>query len=489
MYLRIKGGRSCFYQWDSGQTVIVEHEGTIHEVHFAHKDDERSLTVITKEIENGVEANVPNILLQSSEDIFAYLVFRDEDGTETRKSVRIPVLSRPKPETYVYTESEVLNYAYLDERLKELEGEGLANAVADYLEKNPPKAGATATEAAQIQQNKTDIETLTREKLNASALPEAVNEALAQAKASGEFKGEPGKTPEKGKDYFTPAEVQAIAELAADMVEIPEGGNVDLTGYATEEWVGKNYQPKGNYLTEVPNDYAKKSELPTKVSQLENDNGYLTEHQDLSGYAKTTDIPTDDHINGLIDTAIDNLEIPEGGSNQPLIFTGAVNATYDGSEVVTVNIPSGGGGGTGGGSTEWEVLVDTTLEEDTTFTLNNLGDDVKEAFVAFAVPARPDDDENSFSSAQTVLGINLNGVPIKKKDKGTLVFVHAWKIGKNSYGSVQYGNTTNTTPNFSTTTTGSSVSYRATANGGATSNIIIGRALPVGAIVYIAVRR
>lgn len=32
--------------------------------------------------------------------------------------------------------------------------------------------------------------------------------------------------------------------------------------------------------------------VPTKVSQLENDKGYLTQHQDLSSYAKKTDIPT-----------------------------------------------------------------------------------------------------------------------------------------------------------------------------------------------------
>lgn len=32
--------------------------------------------------------------------------------------------------------------------------------------------------------------------------------------------------------------------------------------------------------------------VPTKVSQLENDKGYLTQHQDLSAYAKKTDIPS-----------------------------------------------------------------------------------------------------------------------------------------------------------------------------------------------------
>ena len=33
-------------------------------------------------------------------------------------------------------------------------------------------------------------------------------------------------------------------------------------------------------------------EIPTKVSAFENDKGYLTEHQDLSAYAKKTEIPT-----------------------------------------------------------------------------------------------------------------------------------------------------------------------------------------------------
>lgn len=35
-------------------------------------------------------------------------------------------------------------------------------------------------------------------------------------------------------------------------------------------------------------------DVPTKLSQLENDVGYLTQHQDLSSYAKKTDIPTTD---------------------------------------------------------------------------------------------------------------------------------------------------------------------------------------------------
>ena len=43
--------------------------------------------------------------------------------------------------------------------------------------------------------------------------------------------------------------------------------------------------------TSEKNSFAKKNEIPTKVSQLENDRHYLTSHQSLSGYAKRTEIP------------------------------------------------------------------------------------------------------------------------------------------------------------------------------------------------------
>ena len=39
----------------------------------------------------------------------------------------------------------------------------------------------------------------------------------------------------------------------------------------------------GNLSEEIADQYAKKSAIPTKVSQLTNDSGYLTQHQDISG--------------------------------------------------------------------------------------------------------------------------------------------------------------------------------------------------------------
>lgn len=79
------------------------------------------------------------------------------------------------------------------------------------------------------------------------------------------------------------------------------GGDVKLTAqmlgaqpagaYATEEFVERKISEaelggEGADLSA----YALKSELPTKVSQLENDKRYLTEHQDISGLLLRTEL-------------------------------------------------------------------------------------------------------------------------------------------------------------------------------------------------------
>ena len=56
------------------------------------------------------------------------------------------------------------------------------------------------------------------------------------------------------------------------------GGEVDLSGYATKDDL---------------NTKADKSTIPTKVSQLTNDKGYLTSHQDISGKADKTYVNTE----------------------------------------------------------------------------------------------------------------------------------------------------------------------------------------------------
>lgn len=87
----------------------------------------------------------------------------------------------------------------------------------------------------------------------------AITSALTQAKENGDFKGEPGD------DYvLTETDKNEIANIVLEQIEIPdfpEGGTVDLTGYATEEWVKQQ-----NYLISIPDNYVTSDELTNEVS-------------------------------------------------------------------------------------------------------------------------------------------------------------------------------------------------------------------------------
>ena len=132
-------------------------------------------------------------------------------------------------------------------------------------------------------------------------------------------------------DYVTKSELQA----KLDALDI----NIDLSAYATKEELTQaiNSIDLSAYAkkTDIPslNGYALKTEIPNKVSQLENDSGYLssipeeyvtdaelnakgylTEHQDLSAYALKTEIPSLDGYatTQYVDNAIAN--VPSGGN-------------------------------------------------------------------------------------------------------------------------------------------------------------------------------
>jgi hypothetical protein len=88
---------------------------------------------------------------------------------------------------------------------------------------------------------------------------------------------------EKG-EFATKQELEGKQDTIEDLEAIREGAELGATAvqpnalneYATKQELGGK-QDKG--------DYALKSQIPKKVGELENDKGYLTEHQDISGLA------------------------------------------------------------------------------------------------------------------------------------------------------------------------------------------------------------
>lgn len=107
-------------------------------------------------------------------------------------------------------------------------------------------------------------------KLDASALPTAINTALAQAKASGEFKGDKGdkgdtgsagkdgKSPVRGTDYWTPADKASMIQDVIDALGgvpvfgvVDANNNVVLTGTLADGTYTLKYEDADGNVTEI----------------------------------------------------------------------------------------------------------------------------------------------------------------------------------------------------------------------------------------------
>ena len=147
---KIYDGRSHFYQWDIDRKLIVE-DASISEVHFCNQTDNHSLVCKTY-IEDGLNlVNVPNILLQNDWRINVYAY----DSNYTKFSEQFDVIRRCKPEDYVYTETEILNYNTLSDRITKIEeGGGITPTIGENgnwflgdTDTNKPSRGANGKSA------------------------------------------------------------------------------------------------------------------------------------------------------------------------------------------------------------------------------------------------------------------------------------------------------------------------------------------------------
>ena len=128
---KIQDGRKSFTQWDLNRKIIVE-DDSITQVHFTNSNRIGENALVCEVIDNVV--NVPNIILQSYGTIFVYGC----DSNYTKYIDAFDIIRREKPDGYIYTETEVLNYNSLLEKINSVEG-SIEQVVADYLLKNPPQ--------------------------------------------------------------------------------------------------------------------------------------------------------------------------------------------------------------------------------------------------------------------------------------------------------------------------------------------------------------
>lgn len=358
-------GRAHFYQWDINQKIVVS-DSSIKEVHFCNKTENCALVVKVYEQDGARLANVPNVLLQSDWRIKVYAY----TGEYTKVDGCFKVISKSKPSDYVYTEVEIERFEKLEARMDKIEndlGESIKEGIDKYFLENPIETGATEEEAAQIKTNKQDILDIKTDIEELSAdIPVKVSEL------------------ENDKGYLT--EHQDLSSYALKE-ELPS-----VEGLASEQYVN-------NAIAAIPKQdltqYAKVEDLPTKVSELENDNnyltsipseyvtdtelnskGFLTEHQDLSAYAKASDIPKVDSAlsstsvntvqNKVINSALDKkandftLEIYNGtgGNPKPVRFASFNYSTCNSEEGISAKISLVSGHGNG---STYAFLEDTII--------------------------------------------------------------------------------------------------------------------------------
>lgn len=120
--LNLKGG--TLWQWDTGRKLVITPDAgiTIDKVQFYNGiGDSARDGVITVEEDGTILAEIPNVLLQYSNNLTVYLMTTDEDGVRTTTAVTFVVNRRAKPKDYIFTDDEIYAYQKYEERLKYLE--------------------------------------------------------------------------------------------------------------------------------------------------------------------------------------------------------------------------------------------------------------------------------------------------------------------------------------------------------------------------------
>ena len=327
---KIQDGRKSFTQWDLNRKIIVE-DDSITQVHFTNLLNKNALV---SEVKNHL-ADVPNVLLQDYGTILIY----GYDGNYTKYVEAFRVVRREKPEDYIYTETEVLNYNNLLERMNNIEG-SIQQVVTDYLRENPPKVDLEGYATKEYVDNAiaaisaVDLsDYFTKEEANAKfatkeeipstsglATEEFVNRKVSGLASESFVNDAVAAIPKPDlSGYALKSEIPSTAGLATEQYvnEAVSNVSVDLTGYATETYV--NEAVAGIEIPEVDlSGYALKSEIPS-----------------------TAGLATETYVNDAV-AAIEIPVVDLSGYQEKL--TAGDNITIEG------NVISATGGGSGGGS-------------------------------------------------------------------------------------------------------------------------------------------
>lgn len=140
----IANGRKALWQWDLNQQLTVA--GDCTEVHYLDRGAPSTLTVAVKD----GKADIPNVLLRRPGRLIVYAYIIDAQDHHTKVCETFGIAPRPKPNDYVYTETEVKTWSDLQSQigdLADLETEAKENLVAAINEVKASSGSGEASDA------------------------------------------------------------------------------------------------------------------------------------------------------------------------------------------------------------------------------------------------------------------------------------------------------------------------------------------------------
>ena len=121
---------------------------------------------------------------------------------------------------------------------------------------------------------------------------------------------------------FEVKQTKPVSDIKTNVIYlIPKSDTAAENFYDEWIYINNSWELIGSTAIDL-SQYAKKADIPTKVSEFQNDSGYLTQHQDLSAYA------TKQEVNTALATKADSDSVKA-------FFTRIIDDSYEPSEVLT----------------------------------------------------------------------------------------------------------------------------------------------------------
>ena len=289
------------FQWDIGRKIkIVSKKGyVINEVNFCNQNSDNALVGKVYYEDSIATAYIPNILLQSDKDLIVYAISTIEDSNQVIERSIISIHKRAKPDNYVYTETEVFKYEALEQKIKE-------------LEEKYESGGTVSPEQVQ----------------------EAVEEALQEAKDSGEFNGSKGDNGDSAFDVWLSLGNEGDAQDFLDSLKGDKGDKGKDGDSAYQSWLNNgNSGSETDFLESIKGEKGNQGVSGVYVGSSPMPEGYNV-HIDLEGEAD--DLVTRKEFNKLAES-ISNItntrEIVDSVSGNNVLVTDSANEPLKGMRV------------------------------------------------------------------------------------------------------------------------------------------------------------